>query len=71
VRRRRRPGVTLTREAFENSTDEYRAEVLADGQLSRLGGAEDIAAMVAFLRSDDGADINGETILVDGGRNFT
>jgi NAD(P)-dependent dehydrogenase (short-subunit alcohol dehydrogenase family) len=71
VRRRRRPGVTLTRQASENSTDEYRAEVLADVQLPRLATPEDTAAMVAFLLSDDGAYINGQTILVDGGRNFT
>ena len=32
---------------------------------------EDIAAMVAFLFSDDGAYVNGQTILVDGGANLT
>jgi NAD(P)-dependent dehydrogenase (short-subunit alcohol dehydrogenase family) len=32
---------------------------------------EDIAAMVAFLFSEDGAYINGQTILVDGGANLT
>jgi NAD(P)-dependent dehydrogenase (short-subunit alcohol dehydrogenase family) len=39
--------------------------------LPRLATPEDTAAMVAFLLSDDGAYINGQTILVDGGRNFT
>jgi NAD(P)-dependent dehydrogenase (short-subunit alcohol dehydrogenase family) len=32
-----------------------------------LGAPEDIAAMVPFLFSDDGAYINGQTILIDGG----
>jgi NAD(P)-dependent dehydrogenase (short-subunit alcohol dehydrogenase family) len=37
----------------------------------RLGDPEDIAAMVAFLFSDDGAYVNGQTILVDGGAHLT
>ena len=65
------PGVTLTRAAYENLSEEYRAEVLDSVQSPRLGAPEDIAAMVAFLLSDDGAYVNGQTILVDGGRNFT
>jgi len=32
---------------------------------------EDIAAMVAFLFSDDCAFVNGQKILVDGGANLT
>jgi NAD(P)-dependent dehydrogenase (short-subunit alcohol dehydrogenase family) len=35
------------------------------------GMPEDIAAMVAFLFSDDGAHMNGQTLLVDGGANVT
>ncbi|MFI7035897.1 SDR family oxidoreductase [Microbispora rosea] len=31
----------------------------------------DIAAMVAFLFSDDGSYFNGQSLLVDGGANFT
>jgi NAD(P)-dependent dehydrogenase (short-subunit alcohol dehydrogenase family) len=33
----------------------------------RLGHPRDIAAMVAFLLSDDGEWINGQVISVDGG----
>jgi NAD(P)-dependent dehydrogenase (short-subunit alcohol dehydrogenase family) len=33
----------------------------------RLGTPEDIAAMVAFLASDDGEWINGQVFDVDGG----
>ncbi len=36
----------------------------------RLGVPEDLAAMVAFLMSDDGVYVNGQSILVDGGANF-
>ena len=65
------PGVTLTRAAYENLSEEHRAEFLDSVPSSRLGAPDDIAAMVAFLLSDDGAYVNGRTILVDGGRNFT
>lgn len=34
---------------------------------SRRGRADDIAAMVAFLLSDDGEWVNGQSICVDGG----
>ena len=37
----------------------------------RLGDPADIAAMAAFLLSDDGSYVNGQSILVDGGANFT
>jgi glucose 1-dehydrogenase len=46
--------------------------LLANVPLGRLGTTDDVAAAVAFLASDDGAYINGATILVDGGlsRNY-
>jgi NAD(P)-dependent dehydrogenase (short-subunit alcohol dehydrogenase family) len=34
---------------------------------NRFGRADDIAAMVAFLLSDDGAWVNGQSLCVDGG----
>ncbi|MBB5165346.1 NAD(P)-dependent dehydrogenase (short-subunit alcohol dehydrogenase family) [Mycobacterium sp. AZCC_0083] len=42
-----------------------------NGHSNRLGVPEDLAAMVTFLFSDDGAYVNGQTIVVDGGANFT
>jgi NAD(P)-dependent dehydrogenase (short-subunit alcohol dehydrogenase family) len=51
--------------------EEYRNQMLASVRSTRLGAPEDIAAMVAFLFSDDGAYVNGQTILVDGGANLT
>jgi NAD(P)-dependent dehydrogenase (short-subunit alcohol dehydrogenase family) len=37
----------------------------------RLGRVEDIAATVAFLCSEGGSFINGQTIVVDGGWSST
>jgi NAD(P)-dependent dehydrogenase (short-subunit alcohol dehydrogenase family) len=63
-------GVILTRAALANRTEEWRTEILASVKSPRLGIPEDIAAMVAFLFSDDAAYVNGQTIHVDGGANF-
>ncbi|MEK6324958.1 MAG: SDR family NAD(P)-dependent oxidoreductase [Acidobacteriota bacterium] len=65
------PGVILTGAALANTTEEYRTEMLASVRSPRLGVPEDLAAMVAFLFSDDGGYVTGQTILVDGGANFT
>ena len=61
----------MTKAAYDNTTEEYRKQMLASVRSPRLGAPEDIAAMVAFLFSDDGAYINGQTMLVDGGANLT
>lgn len=61
----------LTEAALRGTTDEWRAEILAGVRAPRLGQPEDIAGVVAFLFSDDAAYINGQSILVDGGANFT
>ncbi len=37
----------------------------------RLGRVDDVAATVAFLCSDGGSFINGQTIVVDGGWSST
>jgi NAD(P)-dependent dehydrogenase (short-subunit alcohol dehydrogenase family) len=37
----------------------------------RLGSVDDIASTVAFLCSDGGSFINGQTIVVDGGWSST
>jgi NAD(P)-dependent dehydrogenase (short-subunit alcohol dehydrogenase family) len=65
------PGVTLTQAALANTSEEFRKDALAAVRSPRLGTPEDIAAMVAFLFSDDSAFVNGQTILVDGGANLT
>jgi NAD(P)-dependent dehydrogenase (short-subunit alcohol dehydrogenase family) len=65
------PGVILTKAALKNTTEEYRKKILASVRSPRLGAPDDLAAMVAFLFSDDGAYVTGQTILVDGGANLT
>lgn len=65
------PGVILTKTALATTTEEFRANILATVRSPRLGEPDDLAAMVAFLFSDDGAYVNGQSLLVDGGANFT
>jgi len=48
-------------------TDDQRSLMLGQIPLGRLGEPEEIARMVAFLASDSGAYITGETIHVNGG----
>ena len=52
----------LTGAAPANTTEEYRNEILASVRSNRLGVPQDLAAMVAFLFSDDGAYVTGQTI---------
>jgi len=48
-------------------TDDQRSLMLGQIPLGRLGEPEEIATVVAFLASDSGAYITGETIHVNGG----
>jgi NAD(P)-dependent dehydrogenase (short-subunit alcohol dehydrogenase family) len=61
------PGPVLS-EVFEaNATAEMINGFLAQLRLGRLGRPPDIASMVAFLLSDEGAWITGQVVSVDGG----
>jgi NAD(P)-dependent dehydrogenase (short-subunit alcohol dehydrogenase family) len=46
---------------------EVKAEYLSRMPVARLGSTEDVAALVAFLLSDQAAWITGQCIGVDGG----
>jgi NAD(P)-dependent dehydrogenase (short-subunit alcohol dehydrogenase family) len=61
------PGLVLTEDVRSSLTPEFRDYALRVTRSPRLGMPEDIAAMVAFLASDDGSWINGQIVSVDGG----
>lgn len=64
------PGTVLT-ELTRNAvwTDEAaRRSILSRTPIGRAGEPEEIAAIAAFLASDDASYVTGETIYADGGR---
>ncbi|WP_433656226.1 glucose 1-dehydrogenase [Nocardia sp. CA-128927] len=61
------PGYTAT-PAFEaEASPEIQAAAVASVAAGRIGTSEEVAAAVAFLASDEGAYINGQDLLIDGG----
>lgn len=61
------PGLVLTETVQAGLPEEFRNYAMRGTRSPRLGKPEDIAAMVAFLASDDGEWISGQAISVDGG----
>jgi glucose 1-dehydrogenase len=64
------PGTILT-EMAKNSVltdDAARRKILSRTPLGRCGEPEEIAAVAAFLASDDASYLTGQTIYPDGGR---
>jgi NAD(P)-dependent dehydrogenase (short-subunit alcohol dehydrogenase family) len=64
------PGTILTDLAKQAvlSDDDARRMILSRTPLGRAGEPAEIAAIAAFLASDDASYITGETIYADGGR---
>lgn len=60
------PGLILT-EASKQSVPELISIISNHVLTPRLGRPEDVAAVIAFLASEDAAFINGETICCNGG----
>ncbi|MDB5425239.1 MAG: family oxidoreductase [Phenylobacterium sp.] len=60
------PGLILT-EASKQAVPELIALISNHVLTPRLGRPEDVAAVVAFLASEDAGFINGETIVCNGG----
>jgi len=66
------PGVTLTPMVEERLEDERFRKINTEmTPHQRLGRVDDIASTVAFLCSEGGSFINGQTIVVDGGWSST
>lgn len=63
------PGFVLVPE--KPIPEEFSRYALKATRAPRLGKAEDIAAMVALLASDDGEWVNGQSIAVDGGSSLS
>lgn len=61
------PGMILTPDAVSKTPPEAQAAHLKITNSPRLGEAEDIAALVTFLLSDECAFLQGATIDVNGG----
>jgi 3-oxoacyl-[acyl-carrier protein] reductase len=60
------PGFIET-DMTEALSDTQRAEMLKRIPANRLGSVDDVAALVAFLCSDQAGYITGETLKVNGG----
>ena len=60
------PGYIAT-EMTDAVSDEARDAFLRNIPLARAGQADEVAAAIAFLASDDAAYITGQTVNVDGG----
>ncbi|GII27993.1 SDR family oxidoreductase [Planotetraspora mira] len=61
------PGPTATDLLYENNTEENLGRLAAAPPLERLGTAEDITAVVAFLASPEGHWVNGQVVRANGG----
>ncbi|MBN1660299.1 MAG: SDR family oxidoreductase [Anaerolineae bacterium] len=61
------PGWILTPMQEAEYTPEMRAAFADKVPLARLGRPEDVAALFAFLASDDAAWITGQAFVIDGG----
>lgn len=61
------PGLVLTEAVKIHLTDEYVEKGLKAVPHTRLGQPEDLAAILTFLASDDGAWVNGQVWHVNGG----
>ena len=60
------PGITETA-LLAAVSDRQKAVAAAQNPLRRIGRPADVAGAVAYLVSEDGAYVNGETIVVNGG----
>jgi 3-oxoacyl-[acyl-carrier protein] reductase len=61
------PGMILT-DMMADLPEEIKAKAVAETVLGRLGTPEDVGSVIAFLCSNESAQITGEVIKIDGGQ---
>ena len=61
------PGMVPGAEKLSEVDDAGRERMLRMARSNRIGTADDIAAMVTFLMSEDGSWVTGQILSVDGG----
>jgi 3-oxoacyl-[acyl-carrier protein] reductase len=64
------PGTTVTDMLESGLNEETKEWAISSTALGRLGEVEDIADVVAFLASDEGRWITGQSIIASGGLRF-
>ena len=64
------PGFVMTPQIQASLPVEFREQMLKGTRHARLGEPSDIASMVAFVMSDEGAWIQGQSLGVNGGASF-
>ena len=64
------PGFVLTKQLDANMSQDMKDSMLKGVRSQRHGAPRDIAGAVAFLLSDDGEWVNGQTWRVNGGISY-
>lgn len=64
------PGLTRTPTIEAFMADKYKQPIINNTPLGRMGEAEEIASVIAFLASDEASYITGTPIAVSGGWNI-